>query len=105
MTGTIKVDTAKLRQTASSFNGEAYSVQHATNRMVDIVNQLTGYIWTGEAQTKYRGKFNGLRDDIHRMVRMINEHVTDLQDMAATYEGAEQENIIISDTLESDVIS
>lgn len=104
MTGTIKVDTAKLRQTAATFNFTGMNVSRATRAMCQDVYGLTGCIWSGEAASKYVNKFRSLEDDIQRMSRMISEHVNDLQVMAAEYEGAENANIEISDTLTEDVI-
>jgi WXG100 family type VII secretion target len=105
MTGTLKVDTAKLTSTASSFNSTANTIKSLTTSMTETVGQLTGNVWSGDAQQKYTSQFNGLQDDINRMISMINEHVTDLQEMAKNYESAEQTNQETASTLLSDVIS
>lgn len=105
MTGTLKVDTSKLTSTATSFNTTANTIRNLTNSMTDTVNSLTGNIWSGEAQIKYTTQFNSLQDDINRMINMINEHVTDLQEMARNYEGTEQENQTSAEGLMSNVIS
>lgn len=105
MTGTLKVDTAKLKTTASSFNSTAGTIRTLTNSMTDTVNSLTGEIWSGTAQQKYTTQFKGLQDDINRMISMINEHVTDLEEMAKAYESAETNNENVAAGLMSDVIS
>lgn len=105
MTGTLKVDTAKLKSTAGSFSSTAGTIRSLTNSMTDTVNSLTGEIWGGTAQQRYVSQFKGLQDDINRMISMINEHVSDLEDMAGTYESAEQSNESMAGALASDVIS
>lgn len=105
MTGTLKVDTAKLTSTASSFDTTANTIRNLTNSMTETVGQLTGNVWSGDAQQKYTTQFNGLQDDINRMISMINEHVKDLQEMAKNYETVEQTNLETASSLLSDVIS
>ncbi len=105
MTGTLKVSTAKLRSTASSFQSTGQHIQRMTSAMTNIVNQLSGRVWEGEAADAYKRKFGQLQDDINRMVRMINEHVTDLNAMAGEYERAENANKNAVNSLKDDVIS
>lgn len=104
MTGTIKVNTAKLRSTASSFQGTGNKIKSTTNQMMTLVNSLTGSVWSGDAANAYTKKFSELKDDINRMVKMINEHVTDLNNMAKQYETAESENKAAAAALSGDVI-
>ena len=104
MNGVLNVDTAKLTSTASAFSSTANAVQNLTNQMTETVNQLTGQVWSGDAASKYVSQFNGLRDDIERVIKMINEHVDDLQQMAANYEQAESSNASAASSLSADVI-
>ena len=105
MTGTLKVDTAKLTSTASAFSSTANTIKSLTNSMTETVGKLNGNVWSGDAQQKYTTQFAGLQDDINRMIGMINEHVQDLQEMAKNYESAEQTNQTTAGSLLSDVIS
>ena len=59
-------------------------------QMKDLVKN-TSSSWEGEAGNTFRNKFNELDDDMTRLKAMINEHVSDLQEMATRYEQAEQE--------------
>ena len=104
MEGTIKVDTSKLRSTAIQFNSTGSTIRTMTNNMTNTVNSLSGCVWSGEAANNYKRKFNRLRDDIERMLRMINEHVTDLQDMAQRYELTESQNAAVTNGYRDDVI-
>lgn len=104
MNGTLKVTPAKLKSTATSFQSAGNQIKTLTNQMTTTVKSLSGQVWSGDAATKYVNKFNGLNDDIQKMIKMINEHVQDLNDMASAYEKAEQANVTSAETLSSDVI-
>ena len=82
MNGTLKVTTSKLTSTASSFQSTGNQVKNLTTQMTTIVKSLSGQIWSGEAASAYIKKFDGMQDDISKIIKMINEHVTDLQEMA-----------------------
>lgn len=105
MTGTLKVEPSRLKSTASNFQSTGQHVQRMTQTMTNIVNQLSGSIWSGEAADAYKRKFGQLQDDINRMVKMINEHVTDLNAMASEYERVENANKNLANSLKGDVIS
>ncbi len=104
MTGTIKVNTAKLRSTASALQAKGNQVKNTTNRMMTLVNGLTGNVWSGDAARAYLQKFKSLQDDMNKMYRMISEHVKDLNEMAAAYEKAESENQSAANSLSGNVI-
>ena len=91
MAGQIKVDTAKLKATAGEFSNTSAQIKNATSNMVQTIGQLTGSVWSGEAASAYLNKFNGLSDEIQKIDRMIQEHVQDLNEMAAEYERKEAE--------------
>lgn len=104
MTGIIKVDTSKLTSTANSFNATGNQIKNITTQMTNMINALSGTVWSGDAATAYKKKFSELQDDINRMIKMINEHVTDLNAMAREYESAEAANISTANALSGDVI-
>lgn len=104
MEGILKVTPEKLNSTASEFSSTGKTISGLTQEMMTIVNGMKS-VWQGEASTSYGAKFSGLQDDIEKMNRMIQEHVTDLTEMAAQYTAAEQANVEISSRLSSDVIS
>lgn len=104
MTGTLKVEPSKLKSTATAFQSTGNAIKSLTNQMTNLVNGLTGSVWSGDAASAYTNKFKGLQDDINRMIAMVNEHVSDLQEMAAEYEKAESANVSAASALSSDVI-
>ncbi|MDE6957729.1 MAG: WXG100 family type VII secretion target [Lachnospiraceae bacterium] len=104
MTGTLKVSTGELTKTATSFQSAGSNIKSMTSQMTSTVKSLTGNVWSGDAASAYLKKFDGLQDDINRMIAMINEHVKDLQEMAREYEKAETANLSAANALTSDVI-
>lgn len=104
MEGIIKVTPEKLISTAEEFNTANSQVQNLTQQMISTVDALKS-AWEGEAATAYNTKFHQLEDDMNRMHSMINEHVTDLKDMAQKYQAAEQANAEVGNALAGDVIS
>lgn len=104
MEGIIKVTPEKLISTAEEFNTANNQVRNLTQQMIQTVDSLKS-AWEGDAATAYNTKFHQLEDDMERMHSMINEHVTDLKEMARQYQTAEQANAEIGNTLAGDVIS
>lgn len=103
MEGTILVTPEQLESTANEFNSIMTQVQSLTTNMTDQINGM-GAKWQGEASTAYINKFNQLQDDIDKMARMINEHVTDLNEMASLYRSTEQKNEELGNSLASDIL-
>lgn len=104
MTGTLNVEPSKLKETAGTFQATGNQIKNLTDQMMTTVKSLTGEVWSGEAASAYVNKFTQLEDDIRKMLSMINEHVTELQEMASGYESAESANMDIINNLEGDVI-
>lgn len=103
MEGTILVTPEQLESTANEFNGIMTQVQRLASSMTDQVNGL-GAKWQGDASQAYINKFNQLNDDIAKLTAMINEHVTDLNEMAARYRSTEQENEELGNSLAGDIL-
>lgn len=92
MEGKILVTTEALRSTASEFQGAMTQIQNYTSLMLDQANGLSAK-FQGEAAQAYINKFNMLQDDITRLANMVNEHVTDLNEMADVYDRTEGGNV------------
>jgi WXG100 family type VII secretion target len=103
MNGTLTVEPAKLKATASSFQQTSSAIKNLTNQMTQTVNALTGTVWEGEAAQQYKSKFAGLQDEMQRIDRMIQEHVSDLQEMASSYEQAENTAAQTASSLKQDI--
>ena len=95
MEGILNVTPEKLISTAQEFSASGQTVSSLTQQMTTIVQGMSSS-WQGEASTAYINKFNQLQDDIEKLNRMIQEHVTDLNEMARVYQEAESANVEVS---------
>ena len=89
MEGILKVTPEKLIQTSGEFAVEGGQMKNLTGEMMSLVQGL-GSIWQGEAAASYGGRFSSLQSDMDKLYRMVQEHVTDLQEMAGHYQKAEK---------------
>lgn len=104
MTGTLRVTPEKLISTAQSFSTSAGTVQNLTSSMLSTIQSLNS-TWAGEAASSYYKKASSLQPSINKMIRMINEHSTDLQAMAQAYQEAERTAQETANALQTDVIA
>lgn len=103
MEGILNVTPEQLSQSASEFSSKAGTISNLTSEMTNMVTGLAS-AWEGEASTAYINKFRGLEDDIQKMIRMVQEHSNDLDEMARNYTNVEQQIIEETSGLSSDVI-
>ena len=102
MEGTLNVTPEELINKASQLSSAGTTIRNITSYMTDIVNGLSS-IWQGDDATAYTTKFNGLQDDIEKINGKIQEHVNDLNEMAAGYKSTSStstsENSSLPDTV------
>lgn len=103
MNGILRVEPQQLISTASEFSNQGSTISNLTSQMVSLVTGLSS-AWEGDAATAYINKFKGLEDDIQRMIAMVNEHASDLEEMASIYMEADAANADLANGLVSDVI-
>lgn len=104
MTGTLRVTPEKMISTAQSFSSSAGTIQNLTSSMLSTVESLSG-TYAGEAATAYYTKARGLQESINKMIRMVNEHSMDLQEMAQELQNAERAAQEAAAALQTDVIA
>lgn len=104
MEGNILVTPEQLESTANEFNSAMVQVKGLTQAMTDQVNGLSAR-WQGEASDAYRNRFNQLNNDIAKLAAKINEHVTDLKEMAGVYRSAEKANEELGNSLAGDILA
>lgn len=105
ITGTLKVEPAKLKNAANQFNSTGNQIRSLTQSMTQTVEQMTGQVWSGDAARAYTTKFKGLQDDIQKMIKMVNEHVADLNQMAQILIDVENKNQQTANSLKNNIIS
>ncbi len=103
MEGILKVTPEKLIQTSGEFATTGNQMKSLTSEMMSLVQGMKG-IWQGEAASAYGNKFQSLQTDMDKLYRMVQEHVKDLQEMAALYQKAEAGNAQQSGSLNSNVV-
>lgn len=103
MEGTLRVTPEQLESTATEFSSKGSTISNLTAQMSQIVNGLGG-VWEGEAATSYTRQFNQLEDDVQKITRMVQEHATDLNEMAGRYRAAETANQDEAAGLPGDVV-
>jgi len=102
MAGMLKVTPEKLTQAANEFSNSGKNINSMTAEMMSIVEGLKS-VWQGNAASEYAGRFTGLRDDIEKINKIIEEHVNDLNQMAIEYQNAEDMSVEESSKLVSDI--
>ena len=103
MDGILKVTPAALRAKSGEFDQNRAVIRSLIEQMNAKVGGMTS-IWQGDASTAYQTSYNGLKDDIDRLDRMIAEHVRDLNEMAVVYTKAETAVETASQALPKDAI-
>ena len=103
MTGNLRVTPEKMISMSTQFAQSDTTVNNLTSQMMDIVNQLNS-TWAGEAATGFYEKLRGLQGDMQKLHKMIQEHTTDLNEMAKTYQQAERENVQTASALKTNEI-
>lgn len=103
MEGMLKVTPEKLIQASGEFEAAGGQMKNLTGEMLSLISGL-GSIWQGEAASAYQGKFENLSSDMEKLYRMVQEHATDLQEMAARYQSAESGNTEQGSSLQNGVI-
>ena len=102
MEGQIKVTPEELRTASSEFASADSKVSNLTQEMMQLVTSLASG-WEGEASQTYINKFRELDDDMARIHAKIQEHSTDLDEMAKVFEDAErktqEQNAAVSSNL------
>ncbi|MBQ8970457.1 MAG: WXG100 family type VII secretion target [Lachnospiraceae bacterium] len=104
MEGILKVTPEKLIQASNEFSQTGKTISSLTSEMLSIVNGLKS-IWQGEAAESYSSRFASLQDDIEKINRIIQEHVSDLNEMAREYQNAENASLEASSSLMSDIVN
>jgi len=100
----IKVDPAKLLETASAFDTQSTQVSNITTEMMNLVTGLSSQ-WEGSASQTYVERFKSLEDDIQKLIAKVKEYVSDLEQIASVYSTYEEESVQAAQALEIDVIS
>lgn len=103
MEGILKVTPEKLIETSGEFSTLGNQMKNLTGEMMSLVQSMKG-IWQGEAAASYGNRFATLQSDMDKLYRMVQEHVSDLQEMATHYQTAESGNTEQGNGLNANVV-
>ncbi len=103
MEGILKVTPEKLIQASGEFAAAGNQMKNLTSEMMEQVQRMNN-IWQGEAASAYGNRFHSLQADMDKLYRMVQEHVKDLQEMAAHYQKAEDTSMQQGSNLNINVI-
>lgn len=104
MEGQLLVTPEDLIRSASEFSTDGSNVKSITQEMMSIVTSLTSS-YEGDAATAFLTKFKALEEDMNQIDAKIQEHVTDLNEMAQNYQNTENTLTEQNSALQSDYIS
>ena len=100
---TFKVETTKLLDTANAFQQSASNWNNTITQMIQIVNSM-GCQWCGTAADTYRRRFAQHDQDRRDIQSLINEHVSDLRQIAQNYQKTESDITGHSSNLRTNVV-
>lgn len=103
MEGTLLVTPQELKNTANSFGNRSKTIKSITFSMMSTVKSLSN-VYEGEAASAYINTFSNLEEDMRQIDNRIQEHVTDLNEMAANYISVEDTATQGNSALNSDYI-
>lgn len=103
ISGTIRVTTEELRSTGETIRSGTEAIGRELDEMQSIV-QASGSYWEGEGGDICRSAFTDFQESIQEMISRLEEHVTDLYQMAGIYEDTEKQNQSAAEVLSGDVI-
>lgn len=101
---TLKVKPSELKSSANKFQNKATEVKNKTQQMLNLIDGISGNVWSGDAQKAYKNRFNQLKGDMNNMYNRITEYVDDLNKIAQNYENTETSIQQTVGNLKTDVI-
>lgn len=102
---TLKVTPEELQSTASDFQAKNRNVQQYTQNMLQLINSVSGDIWSGEAATAYTSKFRGLEKDISTLCAKLDKSASNLIQIASEYSSTESANVSAASALSNSLLS
>ena len=103
MEGQIKVTPEELTAASTEFASIDSNVSNITGEMMSLVTSLAS-CYEGEAAQAYINNFKQLEDDMARIHAKIQEHSTDLAEMARVYQEVERKTQELNRAVPSNLI-
>lgn len=100
---TLRADPVKIQATAGNLKTKINKLRTELDALISKVESTANY-WNGDAADAYRRDFKEEQPEFDEAIRRLDEHVTDLYNIASVYTGTEQMNVSVSEALLSEVI-
>ena len=104
MANIIRVTPEELKAAAGRLEAKSTEIKTLTQSKTQTVTALSGRICSGEAQNQYVSRFKGLEEDILKLHKLLQDHVTHLNTIATEYQTTETTNVEQAGNLSSKVI-
>lgn len=101
---TLRVTPSQLKKKGQEFQKDANNFKKIYDKMFELINEINGKVWSGDAATAYKNQFKELQDDANKLYKMAKEFGDDIVEVANEYKKAEDANIATAKTLAKDVI-
>ena len=92
MANYLRVTPEQVKQTGAAFDSKGQEIKSLAASANEIVQTLSGKIWSGEAASQYTTKFNTLYADVESVQKLITNMVQQLNQIAVEYETTETAN-------------
>ncbi|BCN29977.1 WXG100 family type VII secretion target [Anaeromicropila herbilytica] len=100
---TLKVTPEVLHSKAEIVNTKISSMSKEFDKMCSLIAKSNSY-WVGKAGEVHRNTFTEKKPDIEDIIKRLNEHVTELHQMATVYTSAETAAKEVAEALPNDII-
>ena len=92
MANYLRVTPEQVKETSTAFDTKGQEITKLAASANEIVQTLSGRIWSGEAATQYTSRFNTLYNDVAAVQQLITRMVQQLNTIATEYETTETAN-------------
>lgn len=99
----LRADPVKIQATAANIKTNINKLRTELDALISKVESTANY-WNGDAADTYRRDFKEEQPEFDEAILRLEEHVTDLYNIASVYTGTEQMNVSLSESLLSEVI-
>lgn len=100
---TIKVSPDVLVSKASEVENKIGKMRQLFSNIKTSMERTTSY-WEGEAGDLHRKQYLDRQDEIDKMLKNLQERVSELNQLAANYTSAESKNLSAASSLATNVI-
>ena len=92
MANYLRVTPEEVKEKSTAFDTKGQEITKLAASANEIVQTLSGRIWSGEAASQYTTKFNTMYNDVASVQQLITKMVQQLNTIATEYESTEAAN-------------